>query len=511
MKPFQLVQYTKLKRLVSHLGIAFLACALTAGVCYPIANTIGYQTVGLVFLIVVASLSLFIDKTGLIFAAMLSFTIWNFLFIKPLYTFRVHSIHDMIALFANLTVAIVGSVFINRIRKSQYSLKKSQERTAMLYSLLESLNNAVSIDDVVTKAREVIRIHFNASVLFYLRSHDEHVLSPEPVGDIGIHTRETWEEALRIFTASRENSSVAMSGLKKNYLILPMEEPRKRIGIIMIVFPENEKPGEERINMLKSFSMQISSALDRELSILQVKQQEIHMHSEKLFRTVMNSVSHELKTPIAIIQAAVSNLADKRTSSDTGKQDQIVDELSQASSRLNQIVENILDISRIESGIIQLNKEWCDIPDLLGSLSISLSPELEKYNYQVSIAEDVPSFRADITLLTQALLNILRNALNYSPPGSDIQIDVSFSQERMVHIIILDQGPGIPEKDLTRVFEKFFRVQGTKPGGTGLGLAISKSIIDLHGGELTLMNRPDGGLEAHILLPVPTAYQPADE
>jgi len=501
----------KLRRLSSHIGIASLVCALTAGICYPIADTIGYQTVGLIFLIVVASLSLFIDRGGLIFAAILSFTIWNFLFINPLYTFRVHSIHDMIALFANLTVAIVGSVFINRIRRSRFSLIKSQEQIAMLYSLLESLNNAISIDDIVAKTQQVMLTHFNARILIYLTSPGEMLLSDIPLGDQAIHSQETWSGALDIFRNSATGPSIVNQNTREFQLIFPLEEPRKRIGVIVMVFPGPDQPGEDKINILKSFIMQISSALDREISIIQIKQQEIHMHSEKLFRTVMNSVSHELKTPIAIIQAAVSNLADKRTSANTILQEQIVDELNQASTRLNQIVQNILDMSRIESGIFRLNKEWCDIPDLLGTISSTLAQELEKYHVQVSIADEVPLFQADITMLTQALLNILRNALNYSPPGSDIQINVVVNESGQVHIVILDQGPGIPEKELPRVFEKFFRVPGTKPGGTGLGLTISKAIIDLHGGELKLMNSPERGLAAHILLPVETCNQLTDE
>lgn len=490
--------------------IAFLASGITAVICYPLAPAIGYQTVGLIFLIVIASLSLFLGRSALIFAAILSFAVWNFLFITPLYTFRVHNFHDLIALFANLTVAIVGSAFISRIRKSQLSLKKSQERLTVLYGCLESLNTATSIKDVVKRSQAMMKRHFNAEMIIFLKAKERNVLSAIPFGSKELYSEPLWLKAVTMFEG-REEDPVNGRGSANRLFLFPLAEPRKRFGVMGVLLPKSRIPDEEKFTMLKSVTAQIASALEREISIDQAKEKDIYAESEKLFHTVLNSVSHELKTPIAIISAAVANLNDQRTSSNSELRNQVIVELDLASERLNHIVENILDMSRIESGVLKLNFYHCDITDLVGTLVNGVKPELRNHKLEIRIQEDLPPVWIDINLLVQALTNVVRNAIAYSPEGSTIRIESLQLKEEGIGIRILDEGPGIPEDAIARLFEKFYRVPGTKTGGTGLGLTIAKAITEAHQGELVVRNLPEGGVVAEFILPLKTEEPHATE
>lgn len=476
--------------------IAFAASIMVTAVCYPIRDAIGYQSVGLIFLMTISVLSLFLGRAALIFTAILNFGVWNFFFIQPLYTFRVHSLHDLIALFTNLIVAIAASALINRIRKSKITLQQSQEQLQRIHCFLESLNDSVSIKDVVKHAEEGIQNNFSSTVLIYLKEKNGNGLSRRPFGNTRLHGDQAFNAAISVFSDPTRTNTVTTEDI----IFYPLAEARKLIGVIGIQFPDKKFPRDEQLILLPSLLTLLASALDREMNIDQAKEKEISSESEKLFRTVLNSVSHELKTPISIISAAVANLNDMKTSSEPELRKQIGEELEIASLRLNHLVENILDMSRIESGILRLNLQVCDIADLIGIVNNDL--KILDHSLKIEIEENIPFIRADINLLKQVLFNVLHNAVSYSPKQTLITIEVKRSGQEGLSISVKDEGPGIPEQFRHQLFEKFFRVPGTRTGGTGLGLTISKAITELHGGTITINNRPSGGLEVIIHLKI---------
>lgn len=467
--------------------IALVVTTIVAAFCYPFQSAIGYQTVGLIFLITISVLSLFLGRAALIFMAILNFTVWNFFFIQPLYTFRVHSIHDLIALFANLVVALAASALISRIRKSQRTLQASQENMILIHGFLESLNNSTSIKEVVKRAQESIRVNFMADIVVYLINKTGKGLDSRPFGDASLDNPDLFHHAERLFEITESDN---LPREFQNVFFYPLKEPRTTIGLIGIKF-RKYPPEKEKLIMLQAFISQIASALDREISIDKVKVQEISAESEKLFQTVLNSVSHELKTPIAIISASVSNLNDDRMSSQPEIRRQIGEELEIAARRMNHLVVNILDMSRLDSGLLKLNLQVCDVADLIGIVV----NESRKDNHEIRIitGDNIPFIRGDINLLKQALLNILHNALIYSPPFSVVTIE-AIRNKNNICISVKDEGPGIDDIYISRVFEKFYRVPGTKSGGTGLGLPIARAICELHGGTVTVTNQSTGGI-----------------
>lgn len=474
--------------------IALLTTVVVGLVCYPLQSYIGYQSVGLIFLISIPALSLFLGRRALLVAALSNFAVWNYFFIEPLYTFRVHSLHDLIALFTNLIVAVAAGSLISRARKSELVSRSHQSQLQLVYNFLESLNNSVSIKDVVKRAGEGISRDFQASMVVYLKEKNSNALASRPFGELKLHSDTDFQGAQAVFTQNDPEKFAHRNGVFSFLL----NNGRERIGVSILSFHSGCIPGDNRIVALQACLGLLASALEREIIIDRMKEKEITAESEKLFRTVLNSVSHELKTPVSIISAAAANLSDPRTSSDPLLRKQIAEELEDTSLRLNHIVENILDMSRLDSGLLAISREECDLVDLVGVVNHDL--RISENRLKIQFREPAPVIKADIHLLKQALANVVHNALTYSPSCSVIQIFLS-ENERGAVIEICDEGPGVPEQSLKYLCDKFYRVPGSRSGGTGLGLAISKAILELHGGRVEVANRPEGGLKVKLILP----------
>ena len=226
----------------------------------------------------------------------------------------------------------------------------------------------------------------------------------------------------------------------------------------------------------------------------------------KLYNTLLNSLSHELKTPIAtIIGASDSLLAANGTLSDQNKRI-LLSEISIASLRLNQQVQNLLNMSRLESGIIRLKIDWCDINELVYK-TIDRIGEYSKYHVlQIEMPDNLPLFKLDEGMIEQVLYNLIYNAVSYTPEGSVIKIKVISIGDQNCEITIEDNGSGFPEKEINKVFDKFYRLDHSKPGGTGLGLSIARGFVEAHNGSITLKNARSGGAVFRIMIPTEISY-----
>jgi two-component system, OmpR family, sensor histidine kinase KdpD len=464
--------------------VALLVVIFVVAACYPAAPLVGYQAVGLIFLVVISLLSLILGRGAVFFAALVSSAVWNFFFIPPVFTFHIHRAQDVISLIANLMVALVGATLITRIRKSRIDLLKSQERLRALNSFLESLNNATSIKDVVKRARESFQQHLHADIVIFLKEKEGNTLANRAFGNGKLFGDDDYSQAMRLFSGNEPDPAG----------FYPLKDPRGIFGVIGIRFDSNLQAGDETRSLVRSFIAQVTSALEREISVDLAKVREISQESDKLFGTILNSVSHELRTPISIISAAVSNLQDPRTSELPEARRQITGELESAAKRLNFLVENILDMSRIESGRIKLNRCLCDPEDLVGMALRILEPELTEHPPEVKLDGELFPIMGDISLMVQALVNVIHNAAIYTPSGTPVIIKVSYIEPGKIAIAVSDQGPGVPVSTLGKLFDKFYRVPGSHSGGTGLGLTITKAITEIHHGTIRAENQPMGGL-----------------
>jgi two-component system, OmpR family, sensor histidine kinase KdpD len=485
---------------------AFIVIVAIGIISFPFKSIIGYQTVGLFFLLGIAGLSMRIGRFPVIVAALLASMIWNFFFIPPLFTFHVNSFHDVIALFANFFVAMTGGTLINKIRKNQVVLQKSQDNLSKLFSILESLNNTDSIKEVVRMTRRELNKHFDADAIVYLQSKNEEgfsrKLDERIFGNTDFHDDKGFSVANWVFDnktqAGRYTNTLPDSALH----YFPLISKKGIIGVLGVKFSQTGKLTPENTLLLRSFISQVTASLQREINVDEMKNKQIYAESQKLFQTVLNSISHELRTPISVISAAVANMNDEKTASNSAFRKELGQELNAAAMRLNMLVENILDISRIESGYLSLNLQWYEISDLMGTVLNEMDNEPHQQSIHLVLEENLPLVRMDLSWFKQALVNILHNAIIYTPVETVVTIRSHQNSENQIVIEIADNGPGIPEDSLKNLFDKFYRVPGTKSGGTGLGLTISKAIVEAHHGKIIARNKAEGGLSILIYLDV---------
>jgi len=231
------------------------------------------------------------------------------------------------------------------------------------------------------------------------------------------------------------------------------------------------------------------------------RQREDRTKTLKLYNAIFNSISHELRTPLTTIMGVTENLSDGSQRMAETDKEQLYNELFIASNRLNRVVDNLMNMSRVESGHLEPKFDWCDVRELVNRAIDRLSTDLQTHPLHLEFGEDLPIVRLDFGLTEQAIYNILHNICFHTPEGTKASFTVTFD-EGILRMVIRDEGPGFREEDRKRAFEKFYRSSGARSGGLGLGLSIARGFIQAQGGEISISNSEKGGAEFSISLPV---------
>ena len=235
-----------------------------------------------------------------------------------------------------------------------------------------------------------------------------------------------------------------------------------------------------------------------------VRDKEDKEKTIRLYNTLLNSLSHELKTPISTIIGATDALKEKEVSLSPQTKSTLINEIEKAGNRLNRQVENLLNMSRLESGMLKVNKDWCDINELIHMVIQKMDPEARK-RIKYNAGSPLPLFKLDTGLMEQVVYTILHNAILHSPSDRQVNVTVTSSDDKCL-ITIADQGPGIPELEMANIFDKFYRLPDTRTGGTGLGLSIAKGFTEAHGGTIRVENQKEGGAQFTISIPTETSF-----
>lgn len=470
--------------------------------CRALLSTVGYQALGSVFLLSILVVSGFTTGGPILFSAILCALVWNFFFIPPTWTLTITSPEDTMMVISFFVAAIVGGLLTSRIKRQESVLETRDGETRLLYELVKNLSDAKDDEKMATILSETIRRQFGAKVAIILANNSGKLNTQKIIG------RHISEKEIAVAQWAFENgksagwSTQTLSG--SICLCLPMKGNTGSVGVVVFFPPSDEKTLTiETENFLETVIAQTSIALERLEFRGAAEATKLYEVSEKLHQTLLNSVSHELRTPITALIGSASALKDEKTIEDLNARNALTDEVISAARRLDRVVENLLDISRLEKGTLQLKKEWFELGDLLGLVKAELKDELHGKQVEIETGESI-LFEGDFQLLDHAFSQLILNAAKYGKAGSKIEI-LSEVSGKNVRIKFRDEGPGIAIGYESQIFERFYRLPGTAAGGLGLGLSIVKNIVELHGGTVTAANRTDTlGAELTVELPLKT-------
>lgn len=489
--------------------IAVGATTVTTIVGFVSHDIIGYSAISLLYLAVVLTLGLFVGRGPLVVAATISALGWDYFFIPPQYTFSIGKLEDYLTLVIYFIVALVMGSLMARLRLRERVIMTREERVAAAYNFSRLLSRSTNLDDTVQNTCRFIGDFFGGRVSVNLREKSGKLdLNPAQ----GSNRRMTPKEASVAFWAF-ENKKPA--GRHTDTLPLasatyyPLISTGGIVGVLGLRLSKRRRLRPDQEEILFAFVNHAAITIERDFLASERRRARVAEESEKLHAAILNSISHELRTPIAVIRGAISAIQLRSAETNISAQHELLTEVDIAAKKLNTLVSNLLDMSRIEAGKVRLNLSVYDLRDIIHDSLEKLKTELAQYPVAVDLQGRDFSFLCDYALLQQAIMNIISNSAIHNKPGTKIHILINRFQNGDLSLIISDNGTGISPHVIDTIFEKFVRAPDAKSGGTGLGLPIARSIVELHGGTLIARNVPEGGAE--FLLSLPNAALPAEE
>jgi two-component system, OmpR family, sensor histidine kinase KdpD len=469
---------------------------LCSAVCFHFTEYLGYQSVSFILLFVVSILATFMGIGPILLASSLSAFVWNFFFIPPRFTIHIEKTEDVLMFGMFFIIALVNGVLTARVRRQERLTRDREERTNALYQLTKELANAGDMNDLVEIAVKDIKKHFGLDVLFILQDGINNL--SEYSGDNIIKKLSDSEISVAewVFRHSRKAGKYTDTLPSNNFTFYPLTGNSIKPGVMAV---KHTGPLQgEMDEFWDTFLTQISNAIEREFLDDLARKARFLDESDKLYKTLFNSISHELRIPVATIMGASDSLISSRHSPEI--RNELSLEIFKASQRLNRLIENLLSMSRLESGRITLRLDWCDIHDLINKVSENLHEELKPFKLHIVIPDEMPFVKLDFGLMEQVLHNLLYNASQYALPSTNIRVK-AFYDDKMLTLQVMDRGPGFPKKEISLIFNKFYRLQGSKAGGTGLGLSIARGFVEAHNGTITVENRKNGGAIFSVRIP----------
>jgi two-component system, OmpR family, sensor histidine kinase KdpD len=495
---------------------ALAATALALGVAKLLRPDFGIETVPLVFLMAVLGIAYGFGLGPAVLAAFAGMLCYNFFFLPPLYTFTIASPTNIAALLFFLFTALIVSNLTTRVRRQAETARSRAATTDALYAFSRTLTSLAALDDLLWATAAQIAASLKADAMVLLPENGALQVSaavpPGAVLDDADRGAAQW--SLDTGRAAGRGADT-LPGARR--LFLPLRTGRAVIGVIGLGRGQRPDiiltPDERRL--LDALMDQAAVAIERVWFAERMDEARVAAEAERLRGALLTSLSHDLKTPLTSILGAANSLREYGDLFDGKARADLVATIEDEAARMSRFIANLLDMTRLEAGAIELKREPADLPEIIGSAVHRMKSLLGGFDIAFDIEPDLPLVDLDALLMEQVIINLLDNAGKYAPPASTITIRAS-RHGGSVRVEVIDEGPGIPEDRLTRIFEKFHRVnQGDRQrAGTGLGLAICRGFVEAMGGTIVAANRADRpGAIFTVELPIPAnppAIKPED-
>jgi two-component system sensor histidine kinase KdpD len=484
-------------------SMAYVGVAAAFGML--LFRTLDVRNIALVFLMAVLTSAVTAGLWPALFASTLSALAFNFFFLEPLYTLDIRDPESVVAFIFFLGVAVIASNLTARVQRQATSARQRARTTEDLYLFSKKLAGTGTLDEVLWATAHQMASMLRVRVVILLPEEGTIVVrAGYPPDDTLVDAdiaaaRWAWEH-----DKPAGRGADTLPGAKRLYL--PLKTGRTAIGVVGL---DNDRQGPlltpEQQRLFDALADQAALAIERVQLVADVDRAKLAAEADRLRSALLTSISHDLKTPLAAILGAAGTLGDYSKSLSDADRAELLSTIVDEAERLNRFIANLLDMTRIESGATEPNASLHYVGDIVGSALRRAARILTQHETEIDIPADLPMLRLDAVLFEQVLFNLLDNAAKYAPAGSKIRVQ-SWTDGAVVHLQILDEGPGIPPSDLERVFDTFYRVRKTDHvlAGTGLGLSICRGFITAMGGTISAENRTDrSGAVFTIQMPVP--------
>jgi two-component system sensor histidine kinase KdpD len=480
-------------------GWAAGVVAAVTGLNAVLDRFVGFYALALTYLLAIVLLALFVGRGPVFFAASLSAVLWDFFFLPPRYTFYITSFQDGMMFAMYFVVALVLGQLTARIRAQQTAERLREQRATSLYLLTRQLAESPDLSQLLAEVVQQAGKTFAADVALSLPDED----GPEPVTPYFASSWRLSEKEQTVAAWAFQHHQSAGRGTDNlpagEGLHLPLLAGSRANGVLSLRFRDPAPLSPAQRDLLDAFIRQISIVMDRERLRDAETQARLLAESERMGAMLLNSVSHELRTPLAAITSVGSGL---RSAGPLNEGQQLLtSELEEAARRLNRLVQNLLDLSRLEAGHLRPNLDWHDLRDLVNAATQDLGRLLERHPVKIIIPPDLPPVKLDAVLTEQILVNLFANAAVHTPPGTQVEFTARTEAGRLI-LRLSDNGPGLPPGDPLRLFDRFQRGPQAAPGGTGIGLSLVKGFAEAQGGSVSAENRASGGAVFTVKLPL---------
>ena len=481
---------------------SLLLVAGATGLGFLIGGRLEATNLVMVYLLIVVIAAVYLGRGPAILASILGVLTFDFFFVLPYFTFAVSDTQYVITFIALFLVGMVISQLTVRASEQAEAAQQRESETAELYDLSRDLAAAAELDVILHILIKHCEQTFDREIVVLLPEGNRLVSRLASTG-LELSDEETavadWVYR-RGEPAGRHTNTLPAAQLR----YLPLKTAQGVVGVLGVGKPGTAErdltPAQRRL--MEAFANQAAQAIERVKLAEEARQIKLLQAAEKLQNALLNSISHDLRTPLVSITGALTSLDEQSDSLDEENRKSLIVTAREEADRLNRLVGNLLSMTRIESGAIKLHIEPGDIQDVIGTALEQLGQRVANRKVPVKIPLDFPLVPIDFTLMVQVLVNVLENAVKYSPEYCSIEVSAELVDGK-ARIKIADRGEGIPPEDLTRVFDKFYRVQRPESvSGTGLGLSISKGIVEAHGGQIYASRGDGGGTVITIDLPV---------
>jgi two-component system sensor histidine kinase KdpD len=473
-------------------------CTALAGLLFPFLT---FTNLVMTYLLAVVIISATLGRGPSVFASFLSVAAFAFFFVPEYWSFSPASAESVVTLAVMLLVSMLIGGLGARVRHQAQAVRQQERETAALYEMNQNLTGLSSLDELLEVAVAQIGKIFGGQAAILMPA-SQGILRVKAGAPLPPEDEKEWAVARWVYRYGHAAGCGTETLHEVKGLYLPLRTSQAVIGVLRL---ETAQFGEglayERLRLLETLGGQVALAIERENLSRQAEQARFEVEAERLRNILLSSVSHDLRTPLTVIAGSASTLLEGEEGLDAQTKRELTQSIFEEAKRLDRLVHNLLEMSRLESGEVALHKDWQVLEEVLGCALGQLETQLKGRPVEIHLPPDLPLVRMDALLMERVFVNLLENAIKYTPPQSPVEI-VASRQAQDLLIEVADRGPGLPEGEEDKVFEKFYQAAPGGGRGGGLGLAICRSIVEAHGGGIGAANRPGGGAIFRVSIPL---------